>query len=79
MNLVRGQGTQYCNQMNNANALIRNTYKEMTFKKAAYVFQEASSLLTCSLQIKQIKEKMALKNSSWNLVEHLVLGDRQLQ
>jgi len=57
MNLIRGQGTQYSKQMNNTNPLIRNTYKETTFQKATNIFQEASSLLTRSLQIKQIKKK----------------------
>jgi len=64
MNLIKGQGTQYSKQMNNANPLIRNAYKETTFQKVANVFQKASSLLTRSLQINQIKEKRALKNSS---------------
>jgi len=61
INLIRGQGMQYCKQMNNANPLIRNTYKETTFQKVANVFQEASRLLTRSLQIKKIKEKRAFK------------------
>jgi len=52
---------QYCKQMNKANPLIKNTYKETTFQKVVNAFQEVSSLLTRSLKMKQIKEKSTEK------------------
>jgi len=87
MNLIRGWCTQYCKQLNNANPFIRNTYKETTFRKVANVFQEASSLLTCSLQIKQIKEKRAFKKivlkscrtpCSWGSTTAMLTGERRI-
>jgi len=60
--------------------------KETTFQKVANEFQKASSLLTRSLQIKQIKEKHALKKivlkscrtpCSWGSTTAMLTGERQ--
>jgi len=73
--------------MNNVNPLIKNTYKETTFQKVANIFQEAFGLLTHSLQIKQIKEKKALKKfvlkscktpCFWGSTIAMLTGERQI-